>query len=478
MKPTEEQEEAIEAFLTGKNLAIEARAGTGKTSTLVLLAQSTQRRGQYLAFNRSIVTEAGSKMPGNVVCNTAHSLAYRAVGVRYKQRLEAPRVKSAQVARWLGLDPFVVSFGTQRKVLQPGYLAGLVMRSIGRFCQTADETPTRSHVPYVDGIDLPNAGGRTYGNNDELAAILEPALVAAWADLREREGRLRFAHEHYLKMWQLSRPYVDADYILFDEAQDANPVIAAIVQRQASHAQLVYVGDSQQEIYGFTGAVNALAQVDVPHRTFLTMSFRFGPAIAAAANESLAALNAPLRLRGNPALASSVGPVDAPRALLTRTNAAGMSRLLVEQDRGTKVHVVGEGKDIAAFATAVDQLRATGHTSHPELACFSSWADVQAYVAQDTGGEDLRLMVSLVESFETAEILAAVGRMVPESRADLVISTAHKAKGREWPTVQIASDFSKLKPENKPGLRLQYVAVTRAQERLDMTALQKDREND
>jgi superfamily I DNA/RNA helicase len=87
-------------------------------------------------------------------------------------------------------------------------------------------------------------------------------------------------------------------------------------------------------------------------------------------------------------------------------------------------------------------------------------------------------MVSLVQSFETAEILAAVGRMVPESRADLVISTAHKAKGREWPTVQIASDFSKLKPENKPGLRLQYVAVTRAQDRLDMTALQKDREND
>jgi hypothetical protein len=45
--------------------------------------------------------------------------------------------------------------------------------------------------------------------------------------------------------------------------------------------------------------------------------------------------------------------------------------------------MVGEGKDIAAFAKAVDQLRETGHTSHPELACFDSWADVQAYVAQD-----------------------------------------------------------------------------------------------
>jgi hypothetical protein len=475
MKPTEEQEEAIEAFLTGENLAIEAGAGTGKTSTLVMLARAGSGDiGQYLAFNKSLVTESAGKFPGWVRANTAHSVAFKAIMVGnlpLMARLNnSQRLPQWVVAQNLRMDALtVLDFLGRPKTLAPGFLAGLVVRAVTHFCQSADRDIGGHHVPFVDGL-APDG-------NPILREYLLPFAKLLWADLQRPDGWARFGHEHYLKMFQLTDPQLDADYILFDEAQDANPVIAAIVAGQRS-AQLVYVGDSQQEIYGWTGAVNALAQVDVPHRTFLTMSFRFGPAIAAAANESLAALNAPLRLRGNPALASSVGPVDAPRALLTRTNAAGMSRLLVEQDRGTKVHVVGEGKDIAAFATAVDQLRATGHTSHPELACFSSWADVQAYVAQDTGGEDLRLMVSLVESFETAEILAAVGRMVPESRADLVISTAHKAKGREWPTVQIASDFSKLKPENKPGLRLQYVAVTRAQERLDMTALQKDREND
>jgi MoxR-like ATPase len=39
--PTDEQQEALRLFATGKSLAIEAGAGAGKTSTLKLLAEST-----------------------------------------------------------------------------------------------------------------------------------------------------------------------------------------------------------------------------------------------------------------------------------------------------------------------------------------------------------------------------------------------------------------------------------------------------
>lgn len=470
--PTDEQQHALDLFSTGKNLAIEARAGTGKTSTLVLLAQSTTRRGQYLAFNRSIVTEAGSKMPGNVVCNTAHSLAYRAVGVRYKQRLEAPRVKSAQVARWLGLDPFVVSFGTQRKVLQPGYLAGLVMRSIGRFCQTADDAPNRSHVPYVDGIDLPSPLGRTFGNNNELAAILEPALVAAWADLRERDGRLRFAHEHYLKLWQLSRPYVDADFILFDEAQDANPVMLDVVQRQASHAQLVFVGDSEQQIYEFTGAVNALARIRERggETAALSQSFRFGPAIADVANFVLGRLGADPLVDGSPDVASVVDVTADPDAVLCRTNARAMTALFAETAAGRRAHLFGGGREVADFARAALSLEATGWTPHPELSCFGSWKEVQEYVAQDAQGGELKLLVELVDEFGAQIILDAIDNMPSERDADVVISTAHKAKGREWPAVKIADDFPSEPDEISDGeLRLLYVAATRARLVLDVS---------
>jgi hypothetical protein len=473
MNPTDEQEEAIEAFLTGENLAIEAGAGTGKTSTLVMLSRHAEgAKGQYLAFNRSLVEESAGKFPEWVRSNTAHSVAFKAI-MAPSRALQArlnnsQRIPQRVVAENLRLEPLaVVDFMGRLKVLAPGYLAGITTKAVTHFCQSADREIEAHHFPFIDGLDpmLGNLAVREY---------LLPFARLLWQDIQRPQGWARFGHEHYLKMFQLTDPQLPVDYVLFDEAQDANPVIAAIVAGQRS-AQLVYVGDSQQEIYAWTGAVNALAQVDVPNRTYLTLSFRFGQAIAEAANVSLAALEAPLRLRGNPAMESSVGLVDAPRAVLTRTNATGMARLLREQDRGTKVHMVGGGKEIEAFAKAVDQLRAEGRTSHPELACFSSWGDVQAYVEQDEGGEDLRLMVRLVETFGTDEIIASVARMTPESAAELTISTAHKAKGREWATVQIADDFSKIKPENKPGLRLQYVAVTRAQDRLDMEAL-KDRE--
>ncbi|MFY3807728.1 3'-5' exonuclease, partial [Escherichia coli] len=57
--------------------------------------------------------------------------------------------------------------------------------------------------------------------------------------------------------------------------------------------------------------------------------------------------------------------------------------------------------------------------------------------------------------------------------------TAHRSKGREWPSVKIHGDFKAPKPDPKTGLtvlrreegRLAYVAVTRARELLDDVAL-------
>src|ERR1041385_6027626 len=97
-RPTPEQEAAIAAFATGDHLVLQAGAGSGKTSTLYMLAASTRRWGRYIAFNRSIANEARNTFPHNVKCGTAHSLAWHAVGKRYSDRLGAPRMSSAKLA--------------------------------------------------------------------------------------------------------------------------------------------------------------------------------------------------------------------------------------------------------------------------------------------------------------------------------------------------------------------------------------------
>ncbi|WP_207931157.1 hypothetical protein [Streptomyces sp. 8K308] len=72
-KATEEQQAAREVFAAGRDLALVAGAGTGKTSTLMLMGASTRKRGLYVAFNRAIADDARSRFGSNVDCRTAHS---------------------------------------------------------------------------------------------------------------------------------------------------------------------------------------------------------------------------------------------------------------------------------------------------------------------------------------------------------------------------------------------------------------------
>lgn len=265
MEPTVEQAKAVEMFKTGESMAIEAGAGTGKTSTLILCAEAApERKGRYIAFNKAIAVEAGTKMPGNVQASTAHSLAWKAVVKNMKSkfaaRLKAGRMSSEQVARIIGLrDPIFLTVEGQTKVLQPAYLAGQVMQAITTFCNSDDTLPGKKHLSYIEGIDFPGSNGqRRYDNNNEVAAKLYPYLAVAWKDIQSETGRLPFKHDHYLKIWERSNPVIDADFILFDEAQDASPVMLSIVTQQ-KNAQLVLVGDEQQSIYGWRGSINTIA---------------------------------------------------------------------------------------------------------------------------------------------------------------------------------------------------------------------------
>ncbi len=480
MKRTAEQQATVDVFNCDENLIVEAGAGTGKTSTIVELAKEAQRRGRrgrYIAFNRAIVAEAGTKLPDNVTARTAHSLAFEAIirnrpgGHAFASRLNGGRVRGDQIARQLGITPFMVQYGQQAKVVQRGVIASLAQRAIRVFCASADRVPSWRHVPYVDGIDLPlPTGERTYVNNDKLANRVGELLPGMWDDLTDPEGTLPYDHHHYLKAWELSGPVIPVDFLVVDEAQDLSPVMLSIVEQQRG-VQLVLVGDSAQAIYGWLGAVDALAATTLVARTQLSHSFRFGQAIADVANAVLERLDVELRLRGAPELDSWVGEIDEPRAVLTRTNAVAMQTVLDAQREGRAPLLLGGGSEIQGFADAAHDLMTKGRTSWPDLACFDSWMQVCDYVRNDPQGDELALNVSLVEEYGIDAILTAL-RMMPrtEDDADVVVSTAHKAKGREWSSVKLASDFREgFGDLSIPEWRLLYVACTRAQHALDLT---------
>lgn len=237
-----------------------------------------------------------------------------------------------------------------------------------------------------------------------------------------------------------------------------------------------YFGDGVLTHNSFAGAENSIAKMIEANpdttRTTLTQSWRFGQPVADVANRVLELLPTDMVVRGNPGLASTVGDVTDPHVILTRTNAAAVNALLRGQREGRRAHLVGGGDQVLHFAQGSQALQTGGNTSHPDLACFDNWGAVQEYVKLDMQGDELRLLVSLVDDFGAATIIHALGSMPDERHADLVISTAHKAKGRQWETVQLAGDFpAEIESMSDEELRLLYVAVTRAQMRLDAEAV-------
>jgi hypothetical protein len=472
LRPTGEQDAIIDAYETGENLVVNAGAGTGKTETLRLSAlTSPDRRALYVGFNKAIVTEAKRKFPSHVTCSTAHSLAYRALGYAYKGRLNGPRVPAKDAAKVLGITkPVQIASGGVSRTLDPAALARLASDAVGRFCHSADRELGLHHVPSVNGVDgVPMTHLRT---------LVLPLAEAAWAELQKTSGRLRFTHDHYLKMWSMTDPDLGADVVFFDEAQDANPVIAAVVQAQKG--QLVAVGDENQAIYGWRGAIDALRTWPARHRLHLTQSWRFGPAIAAEANKWLSALDADLRLTGTSSISSRLEALDRPDAVLCRTNGEAMSQAMAAMDKGLRVALVGGGTTIKKMAEAARDLQAGRHTDHPELLAFATWAEVQDYVeSEEDGARDLKVFVRLVDDHGPAALIAAANALTQEDRADLVVSTAHKAKGREWKRVKIGSDFRPPAADedgnrgrlSRSEAMLAYVSVTRAQHVLDNGAL-------
>ncbi|MDQ6796459.1 MAG: AAA family ATPase, partial [Actinomycetota bacterium] len=201
MNPTAEQAAIADAYVRGtRRMVIQARAGTGKTTTLRYLAEVAEhRRILYMAFNKAVVEDAKAAMPRNVRCYTAHALAFRDVGKAYQHRFKSARMPSAQIARILGIHSHTVTntHGAST-LLQPAALAGMVMAAVQRFTMTADPTITVDHVMAMEALD--DAG------NADLARHLFPFMEAAWADLTDVDGRLRYFQGAYLKQWQLTHP--------------------------------------------------------------------------------------------------------------------------------------------------------------------------------------------------------------------------------------------------------------------------------
>lgn len=477
MKDTDEQVEIKDVVHSGVDTVIEAGAGTGKTTTLKGIAareHQSGRSGICIYFNSKPAHEAAREFAQfGVDCRTAHSLAWHAMKDHPAfGRLNGPKVTAKMLAedffgmtKWFKTPP-------GRKDISTWRIASLAVQTVTRFCYSDAERIQPWHVP-VHEFQLPTEF------EDELRKEVLPFAREIWSDLQRASGFAQFTPDHYMKLWALENPKLMADYVMVDESQDTNGVLAGII-RQQDHMQRIFVGDTNQRLFSWRGTVDLSSEFgDKAEVRKLTLSWRFGQAVADEANRWLEYLNASLRLRGNPSINSRLDYVESPDAVLCRTNAATIEQAMDAQARGFDVAIVGGTDEISSFAAAVEQLKRTGKTSHRELSIFKSWNDVQEYVRDEKPGGNFGTAVRLIERYGTNGVQAVAARCVPEGKADYVVSTVHKVKGMEWGKVSLDPSLvpdealdQKEAEVSRGELMVGYVAATRAKEVLDVAAVQ------
>lgn len=469
LPPTTEQSLIVDAARRDANLAINAFAGTGKTTTLGMIARALPRkRILYLAFNRAIAQEAKERMPANVDARTFHSLAFRAMRPD-TNRLER-RMHGGFVADQFAIQGIRVNGAWY----YPSQVGRAVLATVSRYCISAAPSLQEEHVPPPSEM-LPNASSLPESVQEMLdkdgpdraaytAHVLDKAKVL-WDRMSGPASDFPMSHDTYVKLWALRGPRIDADVVLFDEAQDASALFIDIVSRQR-HAQRIWVGDSHQQIYAWRDAVNALQRVQVDERLYLTESWRFGENIAKEANVVLQALKESRCLKGRGGEPKALG-----KAILCRTNLGAFEHYVKHVERGEVVRLENAG-DLITLVDACEALQ----RGEPKgaLALFRSWDTLIEHV-ESPQGRDLRPLVEAVQTYGCHELrrLLQAGMV---DHAPWTISTVHRAKGLEWDEVEIIDDWVGIKNyrQNDDELRLLYVALTRARLSLKPHALIAD----
>lgn len=444
ISPTLQQEQALQAFLSKSSLKVNALAGSGKTSTLQLMAEQHKGKGIYLAFNKTIAEEAASQFPARVKARTSHSLAYSAIAKKgFSTHQLTAKLNANAIVQCLQLKSLSLS---SKNNLSARQLAFMASETIRQFTQSEASQISAPMVPLLGAFQTLSPAFQL--QLQKAVSVIAENLWQRMIDPLDESVPL--GHDGYFKYWTLTAPPIQADYLMLDEAQDSNPALLKVLQQQS--CQVVYVGDRFQQIYQWRGAINAMEKIQTQAQVMLSQSFRFGPAIAEHATQILRLFDPQIELLGNPQVKSQIG-CHQPQTILSRSNASTVAHLLASLAIGRKPYLVGGVQELRWLLNDVSLLKRDQAATHPEFFGFNSWLQVQQFTER-LEGEHLLKLTKLVEQHGEASILKALEHSCEdEAQADLILSTAHKSKGREWDKVMLDDDFfaPKLATEVKPN---------------------------
>ena len=451
----------------GQNLVVEALAGSGKTTTGVMMLNLVpeDQKVLFVAFNKHIAVELSKRAPKHVRVSTYHSLGYKAVMQTYgKVKVDERKINNI-LKDYFGPDErHLVS--TVKKLIS------LVKANL-----TSVSDADLSDIADYYGIPLNGEG-----------FIIFQAVRFAMAKGLEMVNVVDFDDMCYFPIYFNLR-MDQYDFIFIDEAQDTNKNQIELAMRSSHEkTRIVACGDRYQSLYGFRGAdvdaipnlIEALKAETLP----LSVTYRNPKSVVEMVNSRFP--NIPLEaaewaqegqidslpygkaliemLPGDMVLCRNNAPLVKPAFALIRN---GVKAVIRGRDIGKGLLSLIDRMDVYDVSDLFIKLSEYGSKEVGKLLLAKK--NNQAQALEDK----IDTIYAIADGCDYVfEVKRRIEQVFSDSVEGVVFSTVHKAKGLESKNVYI------LKPELMPSSHAQsewelqqedniiYVAYTRTLEKL------------
>lgn len=470
-QPTPEQDAIVRAAVeTTDNLAVIARAGAAKTSTLIFIARALSKTEILcLAFNKAIAEEMNKRLPKNCQARTLHSLGMRVWGQYTSKRGRVDGRKCYSILRGMideidDQEEKNEAFGLMSEILQlvsqaknDGFIPKHPQTSIARSLLSEDD--------FYLSLPLEPA---------ELEWELAQAVLIE-SFRQAREGDIDFDDMIYCPAIVSGCSWPTHPVTLIDESQDLSPINHHILKKLVKKNRIIAVGDPCQAIYGFRGALSdsmsrLIEKFDMETLN-LTISFRCAKAITKAAQWRAPDMTWPEWATEGIVLRLDVWDSNMIKdgdAIICRNNAPlfGIAISLINEGRLPEI----VGRDILKPLEKV--LKSLGKDNMPAagaLEKLEEWENKQLKKARDGArgaihdkARCLRLIIDKVDTLGNAKayllnLLQRSGR--------ILLMTGHKSKGLEFDNVWFLDQhFCRI--EHEQDANIKYVIETRAKKQL------------
>jgi len=485
------QEAIFEFVLHGQGDGIiNAVAGAGKTWTLVQSARLLHllpgaRRATFAAFNRHIAETLRAKLTGTpMTANTINGMGHGCLMKHLSGRVRVDEEKYKRLTlEWVEFD--MDAHSSFLKKTERTEIAFNLFNLV-RYARLMLPLPT-------DLEALAALAARFDLIVPEFALPGVAEIMGKGENMAADQNVIDFTDQLWLPfMWQLKPPPMN--YVFVDECQDLSPAqLDLVLKSRAPGGRMLFVGDPNQSIMAFAGAdadsfwnIKArTAAVELP----LSICYRCPTSHIAVAQKLVphiqARPDAPLGSISEipeSALAAHVQTGDLILCRMTAPLVAWCIKLIQ-----SGIHARVRGVDVCASLIAI--VRRIAHESgfayqafEAQLSAYENQQRVYLAGRRNSAGrmqslkdkcDAIRECYQSLEATSADELCRQIQALFSDDRTPVWLSTIHRAKGLENPTVYILNPHrlplewpDQQEWEWQQELNLRYVAVTRATERL------------